>query len=1554
MRNLIFAFILSLVQIIYSQNIVQVEYFIDSDPGFGYGTQVSITPGVDLELNFDADLSDLEPGMHRLFVRAKDQNGRWGIPLAKRFEIAEIPPSSPNIGQTEYFIDNDPGFGYGKQVSIFPGVDLDIKFDADLNGLDFGMHRLFVRAKDQNGHWSIPIEKRFEIAEIPPTPPNITSIEYYLEQSGDTTATKIFTDFTPSDTINVNFVAGLAGLPGGTTNLHLYGIDETNTPGLEYVHEFELENPFLFNFTLTETASLQSSTIQSTLESSQPTFGNITISGDLTGVLDFDLLDKVKITDGPFAGSGFMQCNWTATIESAEYHGNWKVRFYYNSSTQEIVLKGTTEGEIRGICSGSLTESTPESGIYDHYQSTWRLIRVGDQDLSATVILEGTITDQGTPVEYPAVSLRVDQLNLSGNSDSENYSGPLSGILTQILVEDEGNPYNGLGLSSISYHSDRGSGEGWTVDEPAGPQNIWRLRGQFEGPLSGIVTGIFDRGQSPKILNGFREPLDIYLAPRSDLKVNVWGTANVSPGQTVNYVIEYKNNGTTAADRVVLFNLLDPPFEFISASSGADYNDFFNTVSWIIGPVLPKTTKELGIQVKIPWGLSQGTTLGSSTFIVEGTGPSNGPCLFVNGIDYKAGSAMETKYEEFTKSINAFWVPVYYSGNREWDALHVQKATPNGIIPFEPTIYNGLKNPLITEHYYDCVYAYSGGTRTVLTAIRYYNLRCKKLVLISPISGIQIPSDTYRREIEDAVNIYGVEEIIIYQSSKDKLWIGGLYQEKFDPIDPWLNENNITLIDEEFPGPSGDMGHLLLFIKVNDMYCGKEGSSSTALSTIITAADPNEKIVNPIGNITPGQTLYYTINYENEGEGIAFGVYITDELDEDIDIATLVINSEGDYDPDTRIITWFIGQVDPHQTGSVTFSAAMRADAEPATDIINYATVYFPSVPEITRTNGVVSVYQPPYLTVDPSNQDVDFATGQTGFDVSSNISWNIDESEGWLSVDPMNGSGYGTLTVDYDENTGTIERIGTITVSGDGMTQDVTVTQKGGIHFTYNPTEDYYPLVIDSVAHDEQAIVAGDEIGVFFKDDNNQLVCGGSLAWPNSGLNIWGDDLQTPEKDGFITGEELFFMLWDASTQIESGPPDNVNYVTGNGTWGDGPFAQISLMEFGVICSITMDLNEGWNWISSNITPPDPDVEVIWTGTTCLEIVKGYDGFFVPGVYNGIGDWDISQMYSAYLSCPASLMIEGECVDPALPIALAEEWNWAGYFPAEPINAEIALASITDYLNIAKAYHGFYIPGLFNGIGNMEAGQGYKLHTSEACTLVYPSGGALAKRIGSEKLSFLESDSCEYFNDFKTTEEYQAVLIQSLDGNGLELDSKDELGIFNESGLCVGGIVLTDLYPLGLMAWKDDPRSDILDGFKTGETMMIKYWDASEDVNYKTIITVEEGSEQLGESVLTKVSLEVDLSSSSALPTTYSLDQNYPNPFNPTTKIKFALPEEQQVQIKIYDIIGKVVDVLIERKMKAGYHEIEFNAQDIASGVYFYRIKAGDFVNVKKMVVLK
>lgn len=91
-----------------------------------------------------------------------------------------------------------------------------------------------------------------------------------------------------------------------------------------------------------------------------------------------------------------------------------------------------------------------------------------------------------------------------------------------------------------------------------------------------------------------------------------------------------------------------------------------------------------------------------------------------------------------------------------------------------------------------------------------------------------------------------------------------------------------------------------------------------------------------------------------------------------------------------------------------------------------------------------------------------------------------------------------------------------------------------------------------------------------------------------------------------------------------------------------------------------------------------------------------------------------------------------------------------------------------------------------------------------------------------------------------------------------------------------------------------------------------------------------------------------------SKLPNRFSLEQNYPNPFNPTTVISYSIPQSSNVSIKIFDLLGREIETLISKKQSQGYYSINFDATDIPSGTYFYRIKAGNFVETKKMMLLK
>jgi hypothetical protein len=125
-------------------------------------------------------------------------------------------------------------------------------------------------------------------------------------------------------------------------------------------------------------------------------------------------------------------------------------------------------------------------------------------------------------------------------------------------------------------------------------------------------------------------------------------------------------------------------------------------------------------------------------------------------------------------------------------------------------------------------------------------------------------------------------------------------------------------------------------------------------------------------------------------------------------------------------------------------------------------------------------------------------------------------------------------------------------------------------------------------------------------------------------------------------------------------------------------------------------------------------------------------------------------------------------------------------------------------------------------------------------------------------------------------------------------------------------------------------------------------------------------GSEFSDEGIFTVGS--VTLSENESLPQEYRLEQNFPNPFNPITKIRFTIPtsplnpspyqgegnRERLISLKVYGVIGNEIATLVNEEMEPGIYEVEFDAKDLTSGVYFYSLTVGSFTDTKKMILLR
>lgn len=227
-RSFLLAMLVLVARILCAQNITTVEYFIDTDPGYGNGNPVNITPAVGIKnLTFSIDLSVESDGFHTLFMRARDANGLWSLAYSKPFyklSTVSITPVAADISKIEYFIDHDPGYGAATDVPISSAQSISNQtFTIPLTTVADGFHMLFVRTQDENGNWSPAYSKPFYklgTETVDPTP-DITKVEYFIDTDpGFGAGTNLPVTAAPS-IVDLSFEAELNGLSEGEHTINV-------------------------------------------------------------------------------------------------------------------------------------------------------------------------------------------------------------------------------------------------------------------------------------------------------------------------------------------------------------------------------------------------------------------------------------------------------------------------------------------------------------------------------------------------------------------------------------------------------------------------------------------------------------------------------------------------------------------------------------------------------------------------------------------------------------------------------------------------------------------------------------------------------------------------------------------------------------------------------------------------------------------------------------------------------------------------------------------------------------------------------------------------------------------------------------------------------------------------------------------------------------------------------------------------------------------------------------------------------------------------------------
>jgi hypothetical protein len=188
-----------------------------------------------------------------------------------------------------------------------------------------------------------------------------------------------------------------------------------------------------------------------------------------------------------------------------------------------------------------------------------------------------------------------------------------------------------------------------------------------------------------------------------------------------------------------------------------------------------------------------------------------------------------------------------------------------------------------------------------------------------------------------------------------------------------------------------------------------------------------------------------------------------------------------------------------------------------------------------------------------------------------------------------------------------------------------------------------------------------------------------------------------------------------------------------------------------------------------------------------------------------------------------------------------------------------------------------------------------------------------------------------------------------------------DEIAVRTSKNILAGTGVVNNGSAI-VTVWADDAyTTDVVEGAVDGEVLSIVRWSISDGKEHAVAVSSLTdgltGAPMTNGLVFTPNGVAVAVTAVEAMktvPSDYSLLQNYPNPFNPSTMIKYALPADGMVTLKVYNSLGAEVAALVSGTQASGMHEVSFNASGLSSGIYFYTLRSGAFTKTQRMMLLK
>lgn len=633
-----------------------------------------------------------------------------------------------------------------------------------------------------------------------------------------------------------------------------------------------------------------------------------------------------------------------------------------------------------------------------------------------------------------------------------------------------------------------------------------------------------------------------------------------------------------------------------------------------------------------------------------------------------------------------------------------------------------------------------------------------------------------------------------------------------------------------------------------------------------------------------------------------------------------------------------------------------------------------------------------------PGRFEVPLANGRT-----SEVAFEVTSLPGWLFASPMQGTLQPGAALDIAFQVAAFDTVGLVrdtveVTSAAGLIRlpvetDVRCAPVGwqvdpaAYLATMSVTAQVY---VDGVALDD----ARDMLAAFVGDEIRGVT---SIA-PQSGGNRASLVVYANPADA---AERVRFEVFDASTCRSYGQTSKSLLFEEDAVFGT-PTQPVAIHAGDAPGGGLVALSAGWTWISTNRAQDDMRVSVLLADLDAgpQDLVKSQTAF---SVYDASAGWvgSLTSLapgdgYLVYLGQSQGLALAGMPVDPAAtPISLGAGWNWIGYTPqsSQPLGEALAgLSPASGDLIKSQTAFSQYADGLgwVGALDELAPGVGYQMRVATAQTLTFaePAPSVAAARVASASQADRERGPSAKQEREPARESARETKPLSMPSKTAALESADgpegwtvspadfphtqsvvARAVLGGEPLASEGALLAAFAPDGAggeacrgvatVQMVGDEALFFLTTYgtaPTGETLTLRFYDPATNAEVTALPALDFVADGLVGSVGDPF-VARDAASTSVedeIPEAFALESAYPNPFRTATRLSYALPSAERVRLVLFDLLGREVQVLVDAAQPPGRYHVDLPARGLASGVYLYRIEAGEHEAVKRVVLVK